>query len=73
MTRAQRHQLRRHWREPREKETDAGETRDAGTCVSHGLPMATHAANVRGYRPTRSGQRCLYTYGKSVRIVYVTL
>lgn len=51
MTRAQRHQLRRHWREPREKETDAGETRDAGTCVSHGLPMATHAANVRGYRP----------------------
>lgn len=51
MTRAQRHQLGRHWREPREKETDAGETRDAGTCVSHGLPMATHAANVRGYRP----------------------
>ena len=51
MTRAQRHQLGRHWREPREKEIDAGETRDAGTCVSHGLPMATHAANVRGYRP----------------------
>ena len=28
-----------------------GQTRDAGTCVSHGLPMATHAANVRGYKP----------------------
>lgn len=34
---------------------EKGERRDAGTCVSHGLPIATHAANARvigtSYRP----------------------
>lgn len=40
-----------------------GETRDAGTCVSHGLPMATHAANVRGYRPAlvQDNAACMYS------------
>lgn len=39
----------------REKGKRKGERRDAGTCVSHGLPIATHAANARiigaSYRP----------------------
>lgn len=38
---------------------EKGERRDAGTCVSHGLPMATHAANARvigaSYRPQCTG------------------
>lgn len=38
---------------------EKGERRDAGTCVSHGLPIATHAANARvigaSYRPRYTG------------------
>jgi len=40
-------------------EGEQSERRDAGTCVSHGLPIATHAANARvigaSYRPRYTG------------------
>lgn len=45
---------RKNDRKEGEKGRD-GKRRDAGTCVSHGLPIATHAANARvigaSYRP----------------------